>query len=110
GMKERAHRGVFKDIARAVASWKDTINPGALGLYQIDGKQYGIPFDLGMVGIWYNKDLFSKAGTPAPPTTWDEFLSDVDKLKAAKITPISVGGSPATWTEMFWWAYLSLRE
>jgi raffinose/stachyose/melibiose transport system substrate-binding protein len=63
-----------------------------------------------MVGIWYNKDLFSKAGISAPPTTWDEFLSDVDKLKAAKIIPISVGGSPATWTEMFWWAYLSLRE
>ena len=30
--------------------------------------------------------------------------------KTAGITPISVGGSPATWTEMFWWAYLAIRE
>src|SRR5262249_50677360 len=76
----------------------------------VDGKQYAIPFDLGMVGIWYNKDLFAQAGIAAPPTTWDDLLADVDKLKAAGITPISVGGSPATWTEMFWWAYLAVRE
>ena len=110
GMAEQVDAGVLKDITADVASWKDTINAGALGMYQLDGKQYGIPFDLGMVGVWYNKDLFTKAGITAPPATWDELLTDVDKLKAAGITPISVGGSPATWTEMFWWAYLSLRE
>ena len=47
-------------------SWKDTINPGALGMYQYQGKQYGIPYDLGMVGVWYNKDLFQQAGITAP--------------------------------------------
>jgi raffinose/stachyose/melibiose transport system substrate-binding protein len=110
GMGEQVQAGVLKDITADVASWKDTINPGALKMYQLDGKQYGIPYDLGMVGVWYNKDLFTQAGISAPPSTWDEFLADVDKLKAKAITPISVGGSPATWTEMFWWAYLSLRE
>jgi raffinose/stachyose/melibiose transport system substrate-binding protein len=85
------------------------MNPGAMGMYQIDGKQYGIPFDLGMVGVWYNKGLFDKAGITAPPATWAEFLAAVDKLKAAGITPASVGGSPATWTQMFWWAYLAVR-
>jgi raffinose/stachyose/melibiose transport system substrate-binding protein len=109
-MGEQVQAGVLKDITADVAGWKDTINPGALGMYQLDGKQYGIPYDLGMVGIWYNKDLFAQAGISAPPTTWEDFLADVDKLKAKGITPISVGGSPATWTEMFWWAYLSLRE
>jgi raffinose/stachyose/melibiose transport system substrate-binding protein len=79
-------------------------------MYQIGGKQYGIPFDLGMVGFWYNKDQFAQAGITTPPATWDDLLAAVDKLKAAGITPMSVGGSPATWTEMFWWAYLSVRE
>jgi raffinose/stachyose/melibiose transport system substrate-binding protein len=62
-----------------------------------------------MVGIWYNKDQFAQAGITAPPATWNEFLDAIDKLKAAGLTPMSVAGSPATWTEMFWWAYLAVR-
>jgi raffinose/stachyose/melibiose transport system substrate-binding protein len=80
-----------------------------MGMYQVDGKQYAIPFDLGMVGVWQQGSSSSRQASP-PLATWDEFLADVDKLKAAGITPASVGGSPATWTEMFWWAYLALRE
>ena len=110
GLREQVEAGLVRDITADVADWADTMNPGAMGMYQVDGKQYAIPFDLGMVGVWYNKDLFAQAGITAPPATWDELLSDVDKLKAAGITPMSVGGSPATWTEMFWWAYLALRE
>jgi raffinose/stachyose/melibiose transport system substrate-binding protein len=109
GMLEQVDAGLLKDITADVADWADTMNPGAMGMYQIDGKQYGIPFDLGMVGLWYNKDLFAQAGITAPPATWDEFLAAIDKLKAAGITPLTVGGSPATWTEMFWWAYLAVR-
>ena len=65
-----------------------------------------MPFNLGMVGVWYNKALFEKAGIDAPPATWSEFLEDVEKLKAAGITPIAVGGDK--WPAMFWYAYLSL--
>ena len=57
----------------------------------MDDKQYGVPFNLGMVGVWYNKSLFEKAGINAPPSTWSEFLADVEKLKSAGITPIAVG-------------------
>ena len=77
-------------------------------MYQVDGKQYGIPFDLGMVGFWYNKDQFAKAGIAAPPATWDEFLTDVQKLKDAGITPIALAGKD-TWTGAFYWAYLAVR-
>ena len=110
GMAEQVDAGLLKDITADVADWADTMNAGAMGMYQYEGKQYGIPNDLGMVGIWYNNDLFKQAGITEPPATWDDFLTAVDKLKAAGITPISVGGSPATWTEMFWWAYLAIRE
>ena len=62
-----------------------------MSIYQVDGKKYGVPFDFGIVGFWYNKDLFSQAGITAPPTTWDELLADVGKLKAAGIAPIALG-------------------
>jgi raffinose/stachyose/melibiose transport system substrate-binding protein len=108
GLVEQQQAGLVKDITADVASWKDTINPGALGMYQVDGKQYGIPFDLGMVGFWYNKEQFTKAGISAAPATWDELLADVSKLKAAGLTPIALAGKDK-WPGMFYWAYLAIR-
>ena len=109
GLREQLKAGLVKDITADVASWASEINPGALGMYQVDGKQYGIPFDLGMVGFWYNKAQFAKAGITAPPATWDDFLADVQKLKAAGVTPIALAGKD-TWTGAFYWAYLAVRE
>lgn len=109
GLREQQQAGLVKDITADVASWKDEINPGALGMYQVDGKQYGIPFDLGMVGFWYNKQQFEKAGITSAPATWDDLLADVGKLKAAGLTPIALAGKDK-WPGMFYWAYLAVRE
>ena len=99
---------LLKDITADVAAWKDTINPGAMSIYQYNGKQYGIPWDMGMIGFWYNKELFEQAGITAPPTTWDEFLAAVDKLKDAGITPLAIAGKDK-WPSMHLWTYLVLR-
>jgi raffinose/stachyose/melibiose transport system substrate-binding protein len=60
--------------------------------------------------MFYNKALFAQAGLDpeAPPTTWDEFLAAVDTLKAAGITPISLGEGDK-WPGHFWWVYLAIR-
>ena len=81
-MAAQADAGLLKDITADIASWKDTINPGALSIYQYNGKQYGVPWDMGMIGFWYNKEAFTKAGITAPPATWDDYLAAVTKLKA----------------------------
>ena len=108
--REQVEAGLLKDITADIAVLDRTmVNPGAMSIYQYNGKQYGIPCDLGMVGFWYNKDLFAQAGITAPPATWDEFLADVDKLKAAGHHPVAVGGT-GDLAEIFWWAYLALRE
>ena len=36
--------------------------PASRNAYTFDGKTYGFPSDIGMVGFWYNKELFTKAG------------------------------------------------
>jgi len=109
-MAAQADAGMLKDITADVASWasKDTINEGALKIYSYKGKQYGIPWDMGMIGVWYNKALFTKAGIAAPPATWDDFLADVTKLKAAGITPLAIAGKDM-WPSMHLWTYLALR-
>jgi raffinose/stachyose/melibiose transport system substrate-binding protein len=107
-MAAQADAGMLKDITSDVSSWSSTINPGALSIYQYKGKQYGIPWDMGMIGVWYNKALFTKAGIAAPPATWDDFLADVTKLKAAGITPLAIAGKDM-WPSMHLWTYLALR-
>lgn len=107
-LAEQAQAGLVQDITESSADWIGDLNDAGVGLYQVDGKQYGVPYNLGMVGVWYNTALFEKAGISEPPATWDEFLEAVEKLKAAGITPIAVGEKDK-WPGMFWWANLSLR-
>ncbi len=102
--------GLVKDLTADLAAngWGDSFQPGPLSLYKIGDKFYGVPWDSGMVGFWYNKDLFAKAGISAPPATWTDFLDAVKKLKAANITPIAVGEKDK-WPGHFYWVYLATR-
>jgi raffinose/stachyose/melibiose transport system substrate-binding protein len=108
-LSEQVDAGLVRDITDDVEPWIDTLNEAAVTMYQVDDQQYGIPFDLGMVGFFYNTDLFEQAGIDEPPATWDELLDDVEALKEAGITPISLGEGDK-WPGMFWWAYLALRN
>jgi multiple sugar transport system substrate-binding protein len=36
-----------------------------------DGKQMGLPRDLNVIALFYNKDMFDQAGIPYPDDTWD---------------------------------------
>ena len=72
------------------------------------GKQYAMPTQYFAWGLFYRKDLFAKAGITSEPTTWNEFLEDCRKLKAAGIAPIAVGGRDS-WTLAAWFDYLDLR-
>jgi len=107
-MAAQADAGLLKDITADIADWKDTINPGAMSIYAYNGKQYGVPWDMGMIGFWYNKALFEQAGITAPPATWDEYLAAVEKLRAAGIDPLAIAGKDK-WPSMHLWTYLVLR-
>jgi len=100
--------GKVQDITDAT---KDTVAAlgGSAGGWQTDGKQYGIPYTVGIVGFWYRKDLFQQAGITGPPTTMAELNADVEKLKAADIQPIALGGKDK-WPEAFYWGYFATRE
>jgi raffinose/stachyose/melibiose transport system substrate-binding protein len=111
-----ADAGLVRNIAPELQAnnneWKDTFAvPAALDLYGQNGEYYGVPFDWGAVGMFYNKALFTKAGLdPAkPPATWDDLITDVKALKAAGITPIAIGEKDK-WPGHFWYGYLATRE
>ena len=101
--------GKVMDLTQAVAPWIGELNQKIAVAWQVNGKQYGVPYDQHAVGFWYRKDLFSQAGITAPPTTMDELNADVAKLKAASIPAIAIG-SKDRWPDAFYWDYFAVRE
>ncbi|GAA2816172.1 extracellular solute-binding protein [Saccharopolyspora taberi] len=48
-----------------------------------DGKIYGVPLDTDTRGLWYNRELFARAGLPADwkPRNWDDILAAARQVK-----------------------------
>ncbi|MBN2616810.1 MAG: extracellular solute-binding protein [Spirochaetales bacterium] len=107
-MVEYAKQGMLRDVTDFVNNTlSKKIGLGALGVYGYDGTYYGSPYDMGGVVFWYNKDIFDAAGVTVP-TTWDQMLNAVDKIKNAGYTPIALGAGDK-WPAHFWWVYLAMR-
>ena len=100
--------GYVMDISDQV-----TEDAGALGgvvaPWQYEGQTYGLPYNFGIEGFWYNKDLFDEAGITELPTTLDELYDVIDALKSAGITPIAVGAGDG-WPAAHYWYNFALKS
>lgn len=108
-LRDVVEAGQVMDLTDKLSSDVKTQMKVALETATIDGKIYGVPQSVLPGGLWYSKDLFKKAGITETPTTWDEFATDVQKLKDAGITPIALGGKDA-WPAAHWYYWFALRE
>lgn len=79
--------GVFEPLTSYFDKFKvDTADfyPNLLKAFTgADNKVYLLPKDHNTLVMFYNKDMFDKAGITAPPTTWDELRAAATKLKSA---------------------------
>jgi raffinose/stachyose/melibiose transport system substrate-binding protein len=112
-LKAQSETGAIRDVTPALdadgGAWRKTIAPAAIDAMSFDGKVWAIPYQSGVVSFFYNKDLFKKAGVDADSIkTWADFTAAVQKIKAAGIVPIAVGGGDK-WPVHFYWSYLSMR-
>ena len=100
--------GKVADISSDVSSWIGSLGTPATE-WQTNGKWYGVPYDLHVVGFWYRKDLFQQAGITTPPTTIPQLEADDAQLRAHGITPMGLGSKDG-WPDAFWWEYFAVRE
>jgi len=108
-LADQVKAGYVEDITTSAADAIAALGgAGNISGWTVGGKVYGLPYTGGIEGIYYNKDLFTKAGISAPPTTLDELNADITALKAAKITPIALGGQDA-WPAAHWYMNFALR-
>jgi multiple sugar transport system substrate-binding protein len=89
--------GFLAPVDEYLAKWPDwsqftdTAKSAAKAL---DGKTYGVPMGTDTRALWYNKNLFAKAGLPVPwqPKTWDDVLAAARTIKAKVpgVTPFNI--------------------
>ncbi|MCP8967745.1 ABC transporter substrate-binding protein [Ectobacillus ponti] len=72
--------------------WAEKFNKAAIDLSSYSGKVYGVPYHLNSVGMFYNKNVYQKAGLTAAPKTFAEFEEQMQKVKDAGSVPLAVGG------------------
>lgn len=105
----RAESGLLEDMTSYSATLNSELSEAGMNAFRIDNQQLGAPYMVSQVGFWYNKKLFAQAGVDGEAVkTWDEFLAAIEKLQAAGITPIAVGGADK-WPMHFYWSYLVMR-
>lgn len=81
--------------------WKSDLGPDAIAANSRDGKVWSASNGSQPAGYFYNLELFDKAGIK-PAETWDAFLSNCEKLKAAGVTPIAMNTGENAWhTNLF---------
>lgn len=85
------------DYIDADPEYQNSFSKEVLQAGQIDGKQYAISYGLQIIGYYYNREMFAKAGIQ-PAQTWDEFLNNCEALKACSYTPLSMMTGENCWT------------
>ncbi len=76
--------------------------PVALNMFKYNGKLYGLPNDLAIIAMYYNKDAFDKAGVdyPGADWTWNDMIEIGKKLTIDKNkdgTPDQYGLTHYSW-------------
>ena len=61
-----------------------------------DGKKYGVPLTMNIVGLFANMDILKSVGYDDVPATYDELIKCCDKLVAAGKIPFGCAGKE-TW-------------
>ncbi|MGC9665672.1 N-acetylglucosamine/diacetylchitobiose ABC transporter substrate-binding protein [Planosporangium sp. 12N6] len=75
---------------------RDTVVPGTVERGSFNGKPYVLYYASTTFGLWYSGKLFKDKGWTVP-TDWAAFLTHLDEIKKAGITPYGYAGANAAY-------------
>lgn len=92
------------DIRAEYPEYADNMNDDLIAASPVDNTKYAVPVNGYWEAMYCNTSVLEAAGVSKPDanTTWDEFMQDCEKIKAAGYTPIAaaLGNIPH-----YWWEY-----
>jgi multiple sugar transport system substrate-binding protein len=86
-----ADHGFLADVGMTSA-WNNLLDPLKEDWTSRQSRHFGIAGGVATTLIYYNKDMFAKAGIKALPTSFNEFLAVCEQLKRAGFTPVMWNG------------------
>jgi glucose/mannose transport system substrate-binding protein len=79
------------DALYASEGWDKAFPPDLISLLKYQDSFWGVPVNIHRSNVmWYNKQVFTDNNL-TPPTTWDEFFTVAEALKAKGIVPLVIG-------------------
>lgn len=86
-----AEQGLLADVGHT-AAWDKMLPSLKPDWMSPNGKRFGIAGGVAATVMYYNKDMFAKAGIARPPASFSQFLAACERLKKAGFTPIVWSG------------------
>lgn len=92
-------------LANLDAEWDKAVkngwvNPDTKPSFSYDGHVYAVPMYKSYWVIYYNKQIYKNLNLSVP-TTWEQFIGNAQRIKAAGITPF-FATQEAGWTSFIW--------
>ncbi|WP_127145856.1 ABC transporter substrate-binding protein [Pelagibacterium montanilacus] len=112
-LRAQAETGVLMNLTEEMMAndgeWSDSYIPASLNGVSFDDEIWAVPYRMGTVSFFYNKEIFEDVGINADELTdWESFLGAVEDIKEAGYVPIAGGGGDR-WPIHFYWSYLAMR-
>lgn len=93
----------LNDFLKSNSEIASSLDSKMVKAYQDNGKQFGLPYQALVTGLWYNKALFDQYGVKVPET-YDELLAATKVFKKNNVVTIAKGAKDTFST----WAFLGM--
>ncbi len=71
----------------------EVLAEATLGNPKGDDNFYILPMTAEVLGFWFDRPAFGKAGLTAPPASLEDMARDAEKLHGAGVAPLALGGA-----------------
>jgi multiple sugar transport system substrate-binding protein len=101
-----AEKGMLADLTPYFSEeLKNDILPSALNAVTYRGKIYALPFEMEILGLFYNADMLEEAGI-TPPTTWNDLYEAAKKLTTEDVYGLVLPVEKSGYTLFNWWPFM----
>ena len=104
---DQVKAGKVQDLTKYVKPWIKSIGGSAAG-WQVNGKQYAIPYSVGVVGLLVQQRPLQAGRDHVAAEDVAAVPRRDRQAEGAGVTPIAVGGKDK-WPDAFYWDYLAIK-
>ena len=101
-----ANSGIAKDLTPYFTEdIKKDFLESSIEAVTVNDKIVAIPFEVELLGLYYNKDMLAAAGVE-PPKTWAELVAATKKLTTDKVAGLVIEPSKGYYQNFTWYPFL----